>query len=62
MDTQIQVTGGDRSEELASLWSWLKDEDELRGQVSPMESRIGETDLGGAVIHLANLPELALES
>ncbi|MFE9601493.1 hypothetical protein [Streptomyces hokutonensis] len=49
MDVEIRITGGDRADELASLWRWLQEEDELRGDVSPLETRIREDELGGAV-------------
>jgi hypothetical protein len=49
VDARIQVTGGDRAEELAALWQSLLDEGELRGLVALVETPIGPNDLGGAV-------------
>ncbi|WP_328876330.1 hypothetical protein OHT76_43315 [Streptomyces sp. NBC_00287] len=48
MDVEIRITSGDRADELAALWRWLQEEDELQGDVSPMETRISEGELGGA--------------
>jgi len=53
VDARIRVSGGDLPEELASLWEWLRDTDELRGDVSLVERPIGETDLGGVFDLLA---------
>jgi hypothetical protein len=48
VDARIQVAGRDQADDLAGLWAWLNDEDELRGSVSPVERSIGETELGSA--------------
>lgn len=48
MDVQVQIVGGgDR--DLAALYEWLQEEDELRGRIRAVHGRIGETELGPVV-------------
>ncbi|KDN82164.1 effector-associated constant component EACC1 [Kitasatospora cheerisanensis] len=48
MDARIGVVGGD-GDELSSLYTWLVDEDGLRGRVRVERRPIGATELGAAV-------------
>jgi Effector Associated Constant Component 1 len=47
LDAQVHLSGDDDIAELASLWRWMQDDDELGGHVRPVERPIGETELGG---------------
>lgn len=47
MDARVEIAGDDVAEQVGALWTWLNDEDELRGKVSPVRRRVGETELGG---------------
>jgi hypothetical protein len=50
MDARIRITGG-AAEDLRALYTWLNDEDALRGRVRTVSQPIGAQDLG-------SLPEL----
>lgn len=49
MQAQIRVIGGDELEEFAALYSWLREDADLRGHVAAVEKPIGDTDLGSAL-------------
>jgi hypothetical protein len=47
MEARIRAAGGDAVAELASLWDWLLDEDDVRGSVDLVDRPVEETELGG---------------